>query len=193
MGRMVEVDEEEFARNVKLRNTIATWMSNPKAKRKLLEAHKEYDPSVKIPELDEPDPVDARIQPLATEVQALKQQLADEKAERSRQANLDAFESKIESGFAKLRREGLTSQGEEAVRSLMQAEGIANPEIAWNHLQRTTPQQAPVTPGGINRWNFFDQAEDQADFKKLIETRGENEGVTDKLAHDALREMRGNR
>lgn len=193
MGRMVEVDEEEFARNAKLRNTIAAWMNNPKAKRKMLEAHKEFDPTVKIPELDEPDPVDARVQPLRSELEELKAQIAADKAASARKAQLDEFEAKVESGFSKLRRDGLTSQGEQAVRELMHAEGIVNPEIAWSHLQRTMPQQAPVTPGGVSRWNFFDQGDDQAELKRLIDTRGENEGVVDKMARDALSEMRQGR
>jgi hypothetical protein len=191
----IEVDEEEFRASATLRQTIGNWMKNPAARRKLLEANKAFDPKAEIPELDQPDPIEARVAPVADEVAKLRKELADERAAKEAAEKLASLSSKIDKGFEKLRREErLTAQGEEAVRKLMEEEGITNPEIAWSHFQRLHPPQDVITPGGQGAWNFFEPAsDDQADdVKKLIESRGQSNSVVDKMARDALNEFRGN-
>ena len=92
---MIEVDEEEFRRNSLLTATVNKWMQNPKSKRKLLEAHRAFDPKAEIPELDAPDPFDEKLNPVLTEVQALKKQLEDERADRDKKEKLAEFDAKI--------------------------------------------------------------------------------------------------
>ena len=195
MTRMIEVDEEEFLRNEKLRKTVASWMANPASKRKLLEAHKAFDPKADIPELDQPDPIDAKLSPVLSEVESLKKQIAETATAREQKEKLAEFGARIELGFDKLRREeNLTQTGEEAVRKLMEEEGITNPEVAWSHFQRLHPPQAPVTPGGQGGWNFLDPIpDDQVDIKNLIASKGESIPLVDKMARDALAEIRGQR
>ena len=190
---MIEVDEEEFRRNSLLTATVNKWMQNPKSKRKLLEAHKAFDPKAEIPELDAPDPFDEKLNPVLTEVRALQKQLEDERADRDKREKLNEFEAKIQKGFAQLREEErLTADGEAAVRKIMEEEGITNPVIAFDHLQRRHPPQVPVTPGGSGAWNFMEPPpEDQKDLQALIQTKGESVSLIDKMARDALAEIRG--
>lgn len=193
-ARMIEVDEEEFRANAKLRETIGSWMKHPAARRKLLEANKAADPKAEIPELDQPDPFEQRVAPLQTSVEELKKQLADEKAARDQEKKLTELSAGIERGLDKLRREQhLTDDGVAAVRKIMEEEGITKPEIAWAHFVQLHPPQALISnSGGPGSWNFMEPpADDQADLKKLIESKGESMGVVDKLTRDTLNEIRG--
>ena len=189
----IEVDEEDFRANAKLRETIGAWMKNPTARRKLLEANRAFDPKAEIPELDQPDPFEQRLSPVMEKVTRLEKELADERAAKEQKDSLSALTTRIDRGFEKLRREErLTAAGEEAVRKLMEEEGITNPEIAWSHFQRLHPPQEVVTPGGGGAWNFMEPpADDQADLKRLIETKGDSAQLVDKMARDALAEIRG--
>jgi hypothetical protein len=189
-----EIDEEDVRASVVLRNTVAKWMKNPAAHRKLLEAHKAFDPNAQIPELDQPDPVEARVAPVASELAALRKELADERSARAAKEQLDVLSNKIETGLARIARdENLTPDGIAAVRKLMEEEGITNPEIAWSHFTRLHPPQMPVTPGGNGAaWNFMEPPpDDQVDLKKLIETKGESNQIVDKMVRDTLNDFRG--
>ena len=119
MAKLIEVDEEEYLSSKKLRDTVATWMKNPAARRKLLEANKAADPKAEIPELDQPDPIEAKVTPVLDELKALRKEMAEDKAKREQDEKLNALTSKIESGFRTLRSEhGLTAEGEQQIRKL---------------------------------------------------------------------------
>lgn len=190
---LVEVDEEEFRKSETLRNTVAAWMKNPKSRRKLLEANRAFDPKANIPELDEPDPLDSKLEPVLSELAALKKARADEENERKTEKSLRELNTQIERGFDKLRREeGLMASGETSVRQIMEEKGITDPEIAWAYHQKLHPPQNLVSSSGTGAWNFLEPpSEDQADLKKLIETRGENSGLLDKMTREALMDIRG--
>lgn len=192
---IVEVDEEDFMRSQRLTQTVAAWMKNPKARRKLLEANKEFDPTAKIPELDQPPPQDAfdmRMSPLVEEIKALRTAREEEKAERDRERVLGQLKRDIELGFDKLRKtEGLLPNGEASVRKLMEEKGLIDPEIAWAYHQRLYPANSPVTPGSTGPYNLFEPAPDTAeDMKKLMDARGENNMVLDKMIRDTLQDFR---
>jgi len=191
---LIEVDEEEVRANRKLREQIGAWMKNPVARRKLLEANKAFDPKAEIPELDQPDPLEQRVAPLQTSVEELKKQLADEKAAREQEKKLSDLSAGIERDFEDLRRNhGLLAEGEAAVRKIMEEEGITKPKIAWAHFLREHPPQTPVaTSASSGPWDFLaPPADDQVDLKKLIESQGQSTLVVDKLAREALSEIRG--
>ena len=193
MAKMIEVDEEEFRKSETLRKTVAEWMKNPAARRKLLEANKAYDPKAEIPELDQPDPIEARVAPVMTEVEALKKQLRERDEKDAQDKALASLTNSIEKGFQKLRsEEQLTTAGEESVRKLMEEKGITDPEIAWAYHQRLHPPQSPIQNSGSGAWNFLEPpADDQVDLKRLIETKGESIPLIDKMARDALADIRG--
>src|ERR1700722_11006652 len=144
----LEFDEEDVRASVTLRNKIGNWMKNPAARRKLLEAHRAADPKAEIPELDQPDPLETRIAPVMTELEALKKQLKDRDDADARDKSLGALKRSIDDGFARLRQnEGLTQAGEDAINKLMEEKGITDPEIAYSHFIRMHPPQALATPG----------------------------------------------
>ena len=188
-----EIDEEDIRASVKLRNTIGGWMKSPAARRKLLEAHKAADPKADIPELDQPDPLDARLTPVLTELEALKKAAKERDERDERDKSLGALKRSIDDGFERLRRtEGLTAAGEEAINKLMEDKGITDPEIAYSHFIRMHPPQSLATPGSAGIFGVLEPpAEGDADVKKLIDSRGESGPVVDKMIRDALSEFRG--
>jgi len=188
----VEIDEVELLRLRRQDQTVHALMANPKAKRKVLEAYKEHDPSAKIPELDMEEAARKPVEDLSKTVAELQKQMADDKAEREKQAKLDQLNGNVEAGFAKLRRGGWQDEGIEAVRKLMDEKGILDPEIAAAYYEKQHPPQAPATPSGVGGWNFVENVQDsEADLKKLLESKGNNESLADKMAREALQEVRG--
>jgi len=189
---MPEISEEDLRTNVALRNAMEQMMSNPESRKLLLKARKTADPKAVIPELEAETSIDARISELTKTVgtfidtQTAAQKKAADDAEQAK------VQSKIDAGFAKLKDAGVTAEGIEGVRKIMEAEGIISPEVAWSHFEKLHPAPAPVTPSGYGAFNFLDQPSDGSeDIKKLIESRGESNQVLDKLAHEALAEIRG--
>ena len=188
---MVEVDEEQVRRDSALRATISNMLKNPRAKLLMEQAHKEVDPSASTPELDTLKLVHESTSAVREEIAELKAQRAADKQERETAAKLDSINKKVESGFAKLRQQGVTQAGIDGVKKLMDEEGILNPEIAWAHFERLNPPQQPVqqSTGG---WDFLSMPQEGGeDLKRLVETKGENDRLVDKMAFDALKEIRG--
>ena len=188
----IEVDEEQVRRDSALRATMAKMLGNPKAKALVEEAYKVVDPNAPTPQLDAQRMVHDAVSKTQSEVEALKKQIADDKAAAEQASRMSAFENKVEQGFARLRAQGVTKEGIEGVRKIMEDEGIANPEIAWSHFERLHPPQSPVM-ASTGSWNFIEAPADgtKADLKRLVETKGESVSVVDKLAFEALNEVRG--
>ena len=188
----IEVDEEQVRRDGALRATMAKMLGNPKAKALVEEAYKVVDPNAPTPQLDAQRMVHDAVSKTQSEVEALKKQIADDKAAAEQASRMSAFENRVEQGFAKLRAQGVTKEGLEGVKKLMEDEGIANPEIAWSHFERLHPPQSPVM-ASTGSWNFIEAPADgtNADLKRLVETKGESVSVVDKLAFEALNEVRG--
>jgi hypothetical protein len=175
-----------------LRNTLSAMTKHPKAALLVEEAYKVVDPNAPTPQLDAQRMVSDAVSKTQSEVEALKKQIADDKAAAEQASRMSAFENKVEQGFAKLRQAGVTKEGIEGVRKIMEDEGIANPEIAWSHFEKLHPPQAPVM-ASTGSWNFLEAPADDAnaDLKRLVETKGESNSIIDKLAFEALNEVRG--
>ena len=74
----------------------------------------------------------------------------------------------------------------------MKEKGIVDPLIAAAYVEKMLPPQLPATPSGGTSWNFIEGVQDgEADLKKLIESKGNYEPLIDKMAHEALSEVRG--
>ena len=74
----------------------------------------------------------------------------------------------------------------------MEERGILDIEVAAAFYEKQNPPQVPATPRGMGGWNFVEQVNDsEADLKKLLDTRGNNEVLADKMAREALNEFRG--
>lgn len=195
MPQVVEVDETELLRLRRLGETVGQMTKSPTAKRKLLEALKDVrpdDPSVK--ELDRPDPVEQRFDELAKANADLRKQIEDDKAEREKNAKLDTIKRQQDEGFARLRQARWTDDGIAKVKAVMEEQGILNVDIAAKWIESQMPPPADVvTPGGSGSWNFADSlaTETDADLKRLIDSKGENEGLLRKMAGEAIAEVRG--
>ena len=190
----VELDEVELQRLRKQDQTVHALMSNPQAKKKIFEAYKAANPDAKIPELEMEEAARAPVQALEKTVTDLQKQIADDKAEREKEAKLNALNGSVESGMAKLRKAGWTDDGLAEVRKLMDERGIIDPEIAAAYYEKQHPPQAPATPSGVGGWNFMEApAEDDSYTKQLLASKSaaDNEQLAMNEAHKALNEFRG--
>jgi hypothetical protein len=192
----VEIDEAELLRLRRTGEVISSMYKSPSAKRKLLEALKDVrpdDPAVK--ELETPDPSEARFIKLEQELAAERKARADSDAEREKNSKLDAISREQNAGFDQLRREKWTDDGIAKVKAVMEEKGILDVAIAAKWVESQMPPPADIAmPGGHGgAWNFADAlaTESDADLKRLIETKGENEGLLRKMAGEAIAEVRG--
>lgn len=188
----VEVDEVELQRLRRQDQTVHALMANPKAKRKVLEAYKEHDPNARIPELDAEAAAQAPVNELQKKFDDLQKQLADDKAEREKREKLDALTGGIERQKAKFRRAGWFDEDISAVEKLMEEKGTTDFEMAAALYEKNRPPQQVATPSGVGGWNFVDNVQDtEKDLKSLLNSKGNNEALADRMAREALQEVRG--
>lgn len=188
----VELTEEQIRSNQALQATLQKIVANPEARTLLQRARKIAEPDAVIPELEQHAKVETTMSDLGKKIDDFISSQEKNKAEEKAAAEKARMESRMEQGFAKLREAGVTDEGLEGVKKIMVDEGITNPEIAWAHFERLHPQPAPVLPNGTGGFNFIPNGPDTSeDIKKLIESRGENAQVLDKMARDALVDVRG--
>ena len=179
---MVEVDELQLQQSNRLKQTMETWLRNPKAKRKILEAQKLVDPKADIPELDEVDPVEEIRASTAKEIADLKKELADKDAARERDGRIAQLQAMKDSGIKKLREGRYTDEGIKAVEKIMEEKGILDPLDAAAIFERDHPPQAPVQQSGTGSWNFGElpSSTDDADEKYVDQLlKGGKNGISD--------------
>lgn len=193
MGRMVEVDEDQLVSDRKLRGYVNALMANPKAKVRVQEAMKIVDPNAPTPELDQANAAAEPVLALQKKFDDFVTETKKEREDRERKEKLDLLDQKVNTGIAALKRDGWTQTGIDAVKKIMEDQGILDVEVAAAYYEKKNPPPAPMTPGGSGAWNFMDMPSEGADdLKKMIETRGDSELVINKMANDALNEVRGN-
>lgn len=193
MAKMVEIDEEDLRKSETLRNTIGTLMSDPETKLLLQQAVKKKFPNAVTPELDAATVAANAAAPLAKDFEAFKKEVTEQNAKREHDEKLRLLNANYDAGFDKLRRDGWTAEGIDGVKKIMEEKGILDHEIAAAYFEKQHPPQDLITPNGrTGAWNFMDGVgEEDADLKKLIETKGENIPLLDKMTRDALVEVRG--
>jgi hypothetical protein len=196
---MVEVDELQLQQSNRLKQTMETWLRNPKAKRKILEAQKLVDPKADIPELDEVDPVEEIRASTAKEIADLKKELADKDAARERDGRIAQLQAMKDTGIKKLREGRYTDEGIKAVEKIMEEKGILDPLDAAAIFERDHPPQAPVQQSGTGSWNFGElpSSTDDADEKYVDQLLkgGKNDisdGVLSQRISQTINEVRGN-
>src|SRR5262245_12557390 len=132
----VEIDEEELRRLHTLRNTVAAVAKNPIAKLKLQEATKIAFPEAVTPDLDDKVAQYKAEKELRDEIAALRKEVTDEREKRDTDAKLDKFASDHATGLKKLRDQGYTDAGIEAIDKLMKEKGITDHDIAVAYYDR---------------------------------------------------------
>ena len=195
---MVEVDEVQLQQSHKLKQTVENWLKNPKAKRKILEAQKLVDPKADIPELDEPDPIEALRAESIKEIADLKKQIEEDKANRERDGRLAQLQTLKDNGIKKLREQRYTDDGIKAVEKIMEEKGILDPLDAAAIFERDHPPQAPVQQTGSGGWNFGElpASTDDADEKyvdQLLKAgkNGISDGALMQRVGNTINEVRG--
>lgn len=192
MSKTVEISEEDFIRDQTLRNTVAKLKSDPKAWALVEQAAKIIDPKAPTPTLDQMRQQTEPLEALRKEIEDFKANAAKEKADRETSEKLSQLERNRSSGIAKLRAQGWTDDGIKGIEEIMEKKGVLDPEDAAAIFEKLHPPQAPVTPSGSGSWNFMALADDTAtDIKKLVESKGESEQLVQKMAIDALNDIRG--
>jgi hypothetical protein len=190
----IEVDEEDFLKSQRLRETVRKMMDKPSAAKLLKLAEKEIDPTVVHPDLEFEQVVDKRVGELTKTVTDF---IAESKSAREKDAEerkLEKLQASMESGIARLKSdEGLTDEGEKALRELMTKKGIPDVDDAWAVFQRHNPPPPPAAPSSGRMFDVISSARtgDDEFIKGLIESRGENQQLVDKMAFDAINEVRG--
>lgn len=193
MGKKVEIDEEQLLFDQKLRNTVASMMKHPKAKLLVQEAHKMVDPEAVTPDLEAAELAQEPVKKLSEKFDAFVADTKKEKEEREKAEKLAALNSNFETGRKMLKSQKWTDDGIKKLEEFMEQNGIISHEVAAAAFEKLHPPPAPVMPGGTGSWNFLElQPDGDADLKKLIESKGENSSLLDKMAHDAISEVRGN-
>lgn len=194
----IEVDEEAWNTNEGIRRTVAAIAADPKRRAQLEALHKQVDPNIKTPTLDSEKAVSEPVDEIRKELEALKKSQADEKATAAQEARQARLEANFEAGRRWCQEQKFTAAGIEAIEKLMTEKGILDHKDAATIWERDNPPPAPAMPGGSGSWNFLDLPTDEAgdvDIKNLINSVGSKsdgnvDRITDKLARDALAEIR---
>lgn len=188
----VEIDEVELLRLRKQDKTVHTMLGNEKAKRKIFEAYREVDPNVRVPELEAIEAAEKPLLEMRDQVAKLQKQIEDDAAERQKQAKLNSLTGSVEQGKTKLRQSGWTDEGIAAVEKVMEDKGILDVDVAAAYYEKQHPPAMPATPRGQGAWGFVDGvADDEKDLKAMVESKGGNEMLADKMARDVLNDIRG--
>ena len=192
MGKMVEVDEEQLLRDQQLRETVGRIAKHPKASLMVQEALKLVDPNAATPGLDAMREIQAPIVELQKKFDDFVTETKKEKEDRLAAEKQARLAADWEAGRKALRADKWTDDGIKKLEEFMEQKGILDHDIARAAFEKMHPPPAPVTPGGSGSWNFMEApAEGDVDLKKLIESRGENDTVLNKMVNDALAEVRG--
>ncbi len=195
MGKLIEVDEEVYNQNAKLRDRLARIARNPKNAAALEAMEKEIDPNVTTPNLDQQkaflEPVEALRKDFADFKKGQEEERAKEQEERSKRL----LTEKWEAGRKWMLDQGFTPEGIEKIeKELMAPKGLIDHEDAAKIWNADHPAPPPATPGGFGAWNFLDppptEDKSQDSIKALVGSKGENELVADRMARDALNEFR---
>lgn len=188
----VEIDEEEVRQLSGLRQTVSTLWANPQARKLIQQAQKIVDPKAKTPDLDQEAAVLEPVNALAKKFDEYIEKTEAEKAEERKNRKISELKAIQDNGFAELRRQKYTDEGLKKVQAVMDEKGLLDPLDAAKLLEASMPQQTPVTPGGSGAWNFTELPAEGADhLKKMIDTKGQNDLIAEKMAWEAINEIRG--
>ena len=188
----IELTEEQIRADATLRGVLQKIVSNPEARTLLQRARKIAEPDAVIPELEATARAESTITDLSKKIDDFITTQAKDKADQKAESEKQAAERRMEEGFERLKQAGVTPEGLDGVKKIMTEEGILNPLIAWDHFEKLHPPATPVLPNGTGGFGFLQTGPDTSDdIKKLIESRGDSALVLDKMARDALNEVRG--
>jgi len=189
----IEVDEEQWNLGQRTLATMRKIASKPENARALEAMHKGIDPSVSTPLADADKVANERVSSLEKQIADMKKEHDDERKKDEEERAQGLLKSKWEMGRQKLRDQGYSDTAIEKIeKEIMEKEGIVNHEAAAAYWEKQNPPPPPAMPGGVGPWNFLETPpEDKdSDIKRLIESRGNSDVLTDKMAREALNDFR---
>src|SRR6516164_447462 len=189
----IEVDEEQWNMSQRTLATMRKIASDPLRARKLEALHKETEPNISTPLSDADKIANERVSGLEKQLADMKKEHDDERKKDEEERTISATKTKWEAGRQKLRDAGFSGPAIEKIeKEIMETKGIIDHEDALTLWEKANPPPAPTMPGGVGAWNFLETpAEDKdSDIKRLIDTRGNSDLVTDKMAREALNDFR---
>ena len=190
MSKMVEIDESQLLAQQQVTNLVDTILKNPAARKVFHQAVKTAKPDTVIPEVDASNEVLAVVAEERAARLALQKRLDDKEAADEAAQRTAKFSASWESQKNGLRAEGWMDEGIAEVEKLAQERGIVDLEAAALLHQKLHPPAEPVTPNGFSMDFFQMPAEDDAAMKKLMESRGDDEGALRSMINVALNDVR---
>ena len=189
----IEVDEEQFNLGQRTLATMRKIASNPQNARALEAMHKGIDPNVSTPLADADKIANERVSKLETELADMRKSHDEERKKEQEERLLTATKAKWAEGQQKLRDLGFSPAAIEKIeKEIMEPKGIIDHEDAATLWEKANPPPPPAMPGGVGAWNFLETPpEDKdSDIKRLIDSRGNSDVLTDKMAREALNDFR---
>lgn len=186
----VEVDEVELLKLRQLGATVNKIMAVPAARRFVEHAHKMIDPNARTPTLDQEAIVQAPLSNLEKKLDTFIETSAKAQQDREQNDKINALKTLHATGIAKLRGDGWTEDGIKAVETLMEQKGLLDPLDAAAIHEKAHPPQAVAAPSSVGAWNFAEGIAAEDPLKKLLDTKGKNDLVVDRMASDVLNEFR---
>src|SRR5215469_1328470 len=189
----IEVDEEQWNAGQRTLATMRRIASNPKNARALEAMHKEIDPNVSTPLADADKVANDRVSSLEKQLSDMKKEHDDERKKGEEERAQGVLKSKWNEGREKLHDQGYSYDAIDKIeKEVMEPKGIVDHEVAATWYEKQSPPPPPAMPGGVGAWNFLETPpEDKdSDIKRLIDSRGNSDVITDKMAREALNEFR---
>lgn len=196
MPKLIEVDEEEYAKISRVYGTLAKIAKNPAGAKLLEQAHKAADPNVPTPILDaevrQNEPL-TKLQKEFDDYRKTQEELATKAEAERRQV---AFDGQWKAGQQNLRERGYTEDAIKKFEEQMASAGVTDHALFVDAWEKRNPPPPPAAPssGTGGSWNFAEVPEgDTAGdkfVKQLIETKGNQDFVADRAAQQALAEFR---
>lgn len=189
-----EVEETDFLASQELVKLFADMLNNPDARKHVLTGKKIVRPHESIPEFDAAAPLARRLDELNKKIddaEKARNEAIAKAAEEKKTAELHANWDKQKQA---LREAGWLAEGIDKVEKLAFDRGIPDLDAAAALYEKLNPPTAPHEPVGRGFWESFGTpTEEDGDMKKLLDSRGQSEGLLNKMIGDALREVRGQR
>lgn len=178
---LVEIDQDQLVRLQALAKEAETAGpskklldkigSNPKTRMNLLKLWKEVEPETTIPEIDAATPHLEALEGVKKELADFRKALEDEKTEAKKKQTLEEIDNQIAKGRKRLKDQGFTQEGVEAVEKLMQDRSISDYDAAAALWEKENPKEEPITPTnyGEAQWNLLSDNQEDEGIKAAVQ------------------------
>ena len=190
----VEIDETQLASLQNTAKIVQGMLKNPKTRLKVLEAYKENNPDAPVPEIDAAAPIMDRVGNLEkTVIDFIKQEREDREKERT-ETRLQEIRAQAAAGRQMLTERGYTAEGIQKIEEFRDQKGLVDYNDAIRLWEIDNPPPAVAEPGwGMNLFDIMhsDPAVENDFNKRLHESLGQDDAAVDRMARQAIQEIRG--